>query len=308
MTVRPTDCCRAIDSRMMQLGELLTEEHIQIPLDIGSIAEGLLRLLPPEVTAGWDVRDGESLLRRLQGGEGGVARRASARTVVLSLRGGETDPPWAALGVASGPISGLDQDSGDEEGPRALLVLRLPPVPEFGTGATEGLVRALQDPVVQSDLLRAASPAEVMAIGSLMELDLAEPLRVEHVLTPLKYRVFPDTPLDEVVELMARRELRSLPVVGEDMQVLGMVTAGEALRYALEQTGRGKAQDERSSKATARDAMNRTVMCVSEDQELVDAAQVMANRDVGQLPVVREGEIVGVLTRDAVLKAVFGVR
>jgi CBS domain-containing protein len=32
----------------------------------------------------------------------------------------------------------------------------------------------------------------------------------------------------------------------------------------------------------------------------------MVNKDMGQLPVVREGEIVGILTRDAVLKALYG--
>ena len=43
----------------------------------------------------------------------------------------------------------------------------------------------------------------------------------------------------------------------------------------------------------ARDLMTRTVLCVSEDQGLVDAANMMVNRDVEQLPVVREGELVG---------------
>jgi len=31
------------------------------------------------------------------------------------------------------------------------------------------------------------------------------------------------------------------------------------------------------------------------------------NRDVEQLPVVREGELIGFVTRDTVLKALFGV-
>lgn len=52
---------------MIQLDELLTEERGQIPLGIGLIAEGLLRLLPYEVPVGWDMRDGEFLLPRLQG-------------------------------------------------------------------------------------------------------------------------------------------------------------------------------------------------------------------------------------------------
>jgi CBS domain-containing protein len=139
-----------------------------------------------------------------------------------------------------------------------------------------------------------------------MELDLAQPLRVKHVLTPLQYRVFPEVPLSEALELMARRELRSLPVVGQDLEVLGVITAGEALRQALEQVGRRLQPGTSVPPLTAGDVMSRTVMCVSEDQDLLDAAKVMAKRDVGQLPVVKEGEIIGVLSRDAVLKAVLG--
>jgi len=49
--------------------------------------------------------------------------------------------------------------------------------------------------------------------------------------------------------------------------------------------------------------MTRAVLCVSEDQTLVDVASLMVNRDVEQLPVVREGELVGFVTREAVLRA-----
>ncbi len=49
--------------------------------------------------------------------------------------------------------------------------------------------------------------------------------------------------------------------------------------------------------------MTRSVLCVSETQELRDAAQMMVHRDVEQLPVVREGELIGLITRDAILRA-----
>jgi CBS domain-containing protein len=52
--------------------------------------------------------------------------------------------------------------------------------------------------------------------------------------------------------------------------------------------------------------MTRTVLCVSEDQSLLEAANLMVNRDVEQLPVVREGELIGFLTRDAILRILFG--
>ena len=51
--------------------------------------------------------------------------------------------------------------------------------------------------------------------------------------------------------------------------------------------------------------MQRSVMCVSEEQSLVDAANLMVNRDVDELPVVREGVLVGFLERETVLRALF---
>ena len=51
--------------------------------------------------------------------------------------------------------------------------------------------------------------------------------------------------------------------------------------------------------------MTRTVMCVSEDQNLIEAASIMVNRGVEQLPVIRDGEMVGFLTRGEVLRWLF---
>ncbi len=56
---------------------------------------------------------------------------------------------------------------------------------------------------------------------------------------------------------------------------------------------------------TARGIMTRTVMCVSEEQSLIEAASIMVNRDVEQLPVIRAGEMVGFLTRVEVLRWLF---
>lgn len=46
-----------------------------------------------------------------------------------------------------------------------------------------------------------------------------------------------------------------------------------------------------------KDVMSRAVLCVSEDQTLSDVANLMNNKDVDRFPVVREGIVVGFLTR-----------
>jgi CBS domain-containing protein len=128
-------------------------------------------------------------------------------------------------------------------------------------------------------------------------------LRVEDALIPVKYRVFPETPLNEIIDLMVRREVRAVPVVGERFEVLGIITSGDALAQVLKLRPSDDVGSAGAESLAARDVMTRSVLCVSESQSLVDAARMMVTRDVEQLPVVREGELIGVVTRDAILRA-----
>ena len=131
-----------------------------------------------------------------------------------------------------------------------------------------------------------------------------ESLLVEDALEEARYRVYPETPLTEVVDLMVRRGLHSLPVVGEQFEVLGIITTGDALdRLLRESPTEVEGEEGVRPPATARDIMTRAVLCVSEAQPLMEAARMMVNRKVDQLPVVRDGELVGLITRDAILGA-----
>ncbi|MBT8488341.1 MAG: CBS domain-containing protein [Gemmatimonadetes bacterium] len=134
----------------------------------------------------------------------------------------------------------------------------------------------------------------------------SEDLTVEDAAEPAKYRVYADTPLDEVVDLMVRRGLRAIPVVGERYEVLGIITTGDALGRVLREAPSEEGEAAGAGAPTARDIMTRAVLCVSEAQPLVDAARMMVNRKVEQLPVVRDGELVGLVTRNAVLRALHG--
>lgn len=131
---------------------------------------------------------------------------------------------------------------------------------------------------------------------------MEDALRVEHAVAAISYRIYPDTPFEEVLDLMVRRALHAVPVVGEDYEVLGIITTGDALGTLLKGGGARGDGGKADADLVARDVMTRTVLCVSEDQLLTEAAQMMANRDVEQLPVVRDGALVGFLTRDTVLR------
>jgi CBS domain-containing protein len=142
----------------------------------------------------------------------------------------------------------------------------------------------------------------------LMDTDPPERFLVADALTPVQYRVYPDTPLLEVLDLIVRQRLRVVPVVGEHYEVLGLITAGDALKHLPSRQHSTESEVEpegHGAPVRARDVMTRSILCVSEEQALTEAANIMVNRDVDQLPVVRTGELVGFLTRKSVLRILF---
>jgi len=55
-----------------------------------------------------------------------------------------------------------------------------------------------------------------------------------------------------------------------------------------------------------REVMDRSVLCVSEEQTLAEVATIMQNRDTERFPVVREGALVGFLTRGDIVRRLLG--
>ena len=139
-----------------------------------------------------------------------------------------------------------------------------------------------------------------------MTAEVANELRVEDALDLGGYRVGPDTRLAEAVDMMVRKGLRAVPVVGESSEVLGILTSAGALGHILEATGAEEGEQADSAPTLVRDFMTRSVLCVSVDQPLNEAANMLVNRGVDQLPVVREGEFVGFITADSILAAFAG--
>ncbi len=132
-------------------------------------------------------------------------------------------------------------------------------------------------------------------------IEEATDLLVEDAIEAVDHRVRPETLLSEVVDLMVRQGVDAVPVVGERSEVLGMVTSGDALGQLMHETESDLPMG--NEPLTARDVMTRSVLCVSEGQPLIEAAHMMVHKDVEQIPVAREGRLIGIVTRTRVLRA-----
>lgn len=297
----------------MNLSEYLAPEHVHLGLAATELAEVLrevLHGLPSGAEPPPERRD--KFARDLAFGSVGDVVRLTTDVVAVLAPREHTKGTEVHVVVAAGPFSVTGEGRSRPSQARALvLILTSRRLARVRVQILPELTRYLKEGDHARRLLNATSPGDVLAMPGLMAMAFDEELRVATAMNPVSYRVYPDTPLHEVVDLMVRRELRALPVVGEDYELLGIVTAGDVLSDLLP-SRTDSAEVEAGEPVvegqthTARDVMTRAVMCVSEEQPLLDAAALLVNREVGQLPVVREGELVGVLTREAVLRALFG--
>ena len=142
---------------------------------------------------------------------------------------------------------------------------------------------------------------EITIYNAFSDNKITTDVRIEHVLTPLGYRIYPETPIAEIQNLMLRRDLSAVPVVGASHELLGVVTAGDVLPHIL--PGREPGNSSGPDTTVARQIMTRSVLCVSEDESLLVASRSMTTRGVSRLPVVRDGELIGFLERGTVMRA-----
>jgi len=303
---------------------MLRRGAILVPLDAPDLKWALTSTL--RAVPGVPVEVAEKLAADLVGGASGEICRVHERVVVALAESDAVEEICAVVGVSPAGFvgegrrgdasSGVTSDGGaavDDRGSEArsemVLILVTPrSLDSLRDRTLPSLKRFFREGEKVAPLLSARSADDVTSMSVFMELDPHRGLLVEDVVEPVKYRVHPDTPYSEVADLMVRRELQAVPVVAEDYEFLGVITTGDAMEELVSQA-RVESVSGSSAVArtelTAREIMTRTVMCISEEQSLIEAASIMVNRGVEQLPVIREGEMVGLLTRREVFRWLF---
>jgi CBS domain-containing protein len=136
------------------------------------------------------------------------------------------------------------------------------------------------------------------------------------IMTPDVITVGPDTPLDQVVTLMLDGRISGIPVVDEDA-VIGIVTEGDLLRrvelgseprrsHLLELVSRATplaAEYVRSHGRKASEVMTESVITVDDTTPIAEIARILETRRIKRVPVLRDGKLVGIVSRANLLRA-----
>jgi len=117
-------------------------------------------------------------------------------------------------------------------------------------------------------------------------------------MTPDPICGYPEMPVTEAQALMRDRNIRHLPVVDEEKKLVGLITQ-RSLARALPSDVSSFSRFEISyvlARIKVRDVMAKDVITIDEDTAIEKAARVMADEKIGCLPVMRERELVGIIT------------
>ncbi len=296
----------------MRIGEFLAEDGVLATLEVQTFEEVLLYLLeglsggegPPEAVADPEVR--LKWARDLAFGSRGEIARFHDDVVLVGTEIEGVAEAELRVALLRDPVEVTGE--GREEPATARLIFFV--VAPRRLSSVLARVAPVLRRIASTDLLREAlldadSPEEVREVRGFLDVEIPKDFVVQSALEPVTWRVYPETPIREVLDLMARRRLHAVPVVGDEYEVLGIITSGDALGYLVPRARTGSLE-EAASDGLARDIMSRSVLCVTEEQPLRDVAAQLVNRDVEQMPVVREGELIGFVTRDTVLRTLFG--
>jgi len=294
----------------MKLRDFLAPERVIIPLEARTLGEASAALLE-RVAAAREVLDAQKLRKRAGEARDEDTVAMSDRAFLVHYRTDAVGQLLVAIGVARAPICRTARDDG-EECARIVLLLAAPPrLAARYLQIVGGFARLLRQREVLDAILGAPDAAALVALDAFESYQLPAQLTVRDVMSDHPRTVPADTPLKEAARLLVRTGLGALPVVDEERHVLGMVSEREVIRHLLS-TQVFSGADVRSAIAPGtamrrvRDVMSRQVMCVAPEQPIAEVASLMSNKDVDRVPVVREGQLVGFLTRGDIVRKLIG--
>lgn len=139
---------------------------------------------------------------------------------------------------------------------------------------------------------------------------------VKDVMTKKVVTVAPDTRIEEIARLFLEHHISGVPVLNKDGTLAGLISEGDLMRRVVDPdaprrswwlelfTGNeiGAADYVKAHGRQARDVMTREVITVPEDITIGKAAALFEKHRIKRIPVLREGKLVGIISRSNLMQ------
>lgn len=140
---------------------------------------------------------------------------------------------------------------------------------------------------------RKGIPVHEWEMPTAADLDEYRPVRlkVEEFMETDLFTVQKDDIIELVAEIMEWRKVRYMPVEDNKGKLSGLVTSRILMRYYTE-----RSQFNGREAVLVKDIMRSEPITIAPDATIVDAMHIMRDKKLGCLPVVKDGELIGMIT------------
>jgi CBS domain-containing protein len=297
-------------SDRLRLSEFLTPALAEVPLRAGTLAEAAA-VLARRLTAAGVLEDVDRLLGRIAEDRSEDTVALGDRAFVLHYRTDAAQGLGVAIGTSEEPVRRQLRDGEPQRARIVVLIVAPPRLAARYLQVVGGVARTLSRAEVVEEMLRQPDGESLVRLPGLGDMELQGELTVGDLMTERPRVTAADTPLRDAAVEMVQAGLGALPVVDDERRLLGILGDGDLLRDLLTSVVLGgrvsKAQPRAPDRRRrVRDVMTRQVLCVAPEQPLAEVVSLMVNKNVERVPVVRQGQLVGFLTRGDILRQLIG--
>jgi len=294
----------------MKLADFLAPSRVLVPLACETL-DGACSALLERLEASGAIADLERLQLRVAEERGEDMVAIADRAFLLHYRTDTASALQVAVGVSREGVRRSLDEGAEQRAPVVVMVVGPPRSAARQLQVVRAFGRLLPREEAVAALVDAPSAESIVTLPMFVECEIPEQILVRDLMTERPRTTTPDTPLRKAARELIRTGLGALPVVDHDDRFLGMLSERELMRHLLatEVLSAGTSRhappvprDER----TVRDVMTRQVLCVAPEQPAAEVAALMSNKDVVRVPVVREGKLVGFLTRGDIVRKLIG--
>jgi len=121
-------------------------------------------------------------------------------------------------------------------------------------------------------------------------------LEAKDIMTKEVVCIKKDIPVVDAIRLMTKNNITGIPVVEDDMTLLGILSERDVLRLFHTY------EDEKDW--TISDFMTQPAVYFEEDELLLDVCYCLRDNNIRRIPVTSNGKVVGVISRSDILKCI----
>jgi acetoin utilization protein AcuB len=132
---------------------------------------------------------------------------------------------------------------------------------------------------------------------------------VEDQMTPDPICGHPEMPVTEAQALMQEHNIRHLPILDADGKLVGLITMRSLMQAVPSDVSQFSpfVVNYVLAKIKVRNIMVKDVITIKEDVAIEEAARIMADKRIGCLPVMRGGELVGIISDNDLFNIMVGL-